>query len=82
MPGGDCNDVAMVPSPVTFVAPAPHRMLFPRSRARSQPRSAKDTTAQLDELLNQLSTKGLCLIIHSIKTIFFCEKYTYNEEVS
>ncbi|XP_042874889.1 uncharacterized protein LOC122255024 isoform X2 [Penaeus japonicus] len=58
MPGGDCNDVAMVPSPVTFVAPAPHRMLFPRSRARSQPRSAKDTTAQLDELLNQLSTKG------------------------
>lgn len=58
MPGGDCNDVVTVSSPVTFVAPAPHRMLFPRSRMRSQPRSAKDTTAQLDELLNQLSTKG------------------------
>ncbi|XP_063606203.1 uncharacterized protein LOC134781102 [Penaeus indicus] len=57
MPGGDCNDVT-VSSPITFVAPAPHRMLFPRSRMRSQPRSAKDTTAQLDELLNQLSTKG------------------------
>lgn len=58
MPGGDCNDVVTASSPITFVAPAPHRMLFPRSRMRSQPRSAKDTTAQLDELLNQLSTKG------------------------
>lgn len=76
MPGGDCNDVVTASSPITFVAPAPHRMLFPRSRMRSQPRSAKDTTAQLDELLNQLSTKGLGLENHIIKVDeFFVQLY-------
>ncbi|XP_042208565.1 uncharacterized protein LOC121856855 [Homarus americanus] len=58
MPGGDAVETSTGDCPVAFVTPAPHRVLFPRVRSRPQCSSFnKNTTAQLDELLDQLSSK-------------------------
>ncbi|XP_068244256.1 titin homolog [Palaemon carinicauda] len=54
--GSDENTSPAIPE---FVAPIPNRALFTRTRSRKASNiSAVDTTAQLDELLNQLSAKG------------------------
>ncbi|XP_045585531.2 uncharacterized protein [Procambarus clarkii] len=57
MPGGDTGERDSEESPVVFVAPAFHR-LFPRARGRPPPPTIiTNTTAQLDELLDQLSSR-------------------------
>lgn len=55
MPGGEGEAGAI---PVTFIAPVPHRVLFPKGKGRPQTStSVKSTTAQLDKLLDQLRSK-------------------------
>ncbi|XP_071521948.1 uncharacterized protein [Panulirus ornatus] len=57
MPGGEGEAGAI---PVTFIAPVPHRVLFPKGKGRPQTTtSVKSTTAQLDKLLDQLRSKNV-----------------------
>ncbi|KAK8745159.1 hypothetical protein OTU49_000487 [Cherax quadricarinatus] len=57
MPGGGAGEGYTAETPVAFVVPTPHR-LFPRARGRPPPTSScKNTTAQLEELLDQLTSK-------------------------
>ncbi|XP_066985749.1 dentin sialophosphoprotein-like [Macrobrachium rosenbergii] len=59
MCGDTGSDESTSPAVPVFVAPMPTRALFTRNRSRHCSNiSAVDTTAQLDELLNQLSAKG------------------------
>ncbi|KAK7082699.1 hypothetical protein SK128_013745 [Halocaridina rubra] len=51
------HDKEESPIPVEFIAPIPYRSLFPKTRLRSNNVSTINTTAQLDELLHQVTAK-------------------------